>query len=187
MTERPPRSDAAHLRVLAHPTRVRLLGLLREHGPQTASMLATHVDEAPGTLSYHLTKLAEAGYIHEEERQGDRRQRWWAATHSATVWDDAEFARDPDALAASRDFSRAVMAEYARRFDTYLASTPDLGEEWVAAGMSTDRLLHLTADQLRGLREDLLAVTAKWQAVSDAAAPDAAQVTVVLQAYRSAP
>ncbi|WP_460772150.1 ArsR/SmtB family transcription factor [Microbacterium sp. GXF7504] len=187
MSEHPPRSDAAHLRVLVHPTRVRLLGLLREHGPQTASMLGAHVDEAPGTLSYHLSKLAEAGYIHEEERPGDRRQRWWSATHSATVWDDAELARDPDSLAASRDFSRAVMQEYARRFDAYLAGTPELGEDWVRAGMSTDRLLHLTAEQLQGLREDLLAVAAKWQAVSDTATPDAAQVTVVLQAYRSAP
>jgi len=187
MTPRPPRSDAAHLRVLAHPTRLRLLGLLREHGPQTASMLAEHVDEAPGTLSYHLSKLADAGYIHEEPHDGDRRQRWWAASHTATVWDDAELSRDPESLETSRDLQRIVMQEYARRFDAYLAATPDLDEAWVRAGISTDRMLRLTAAQLQGLREDLLALAAKWQAVSDTATDDAAQVTVVLQAYRSAP
>lgn len=209
MLSRPPRSDAAHLRVLAHPTRLRLLGLLRERGPQTAAMLATDVDEAPGTLSYHLGRLAAAGYIHEEERPGDRRARWWAASHPATVWDHAELSADPDDFAASREMYRVVMQEYARRFDAYLAATPSLDEAWVRAALSTDRMLRLTAAQLQELRDDLLAMTAKWQAVSNAAgadaapvsnaagaeaAPvsdiaeaDAAPVTVVLQAYRSVP
>ena len=38
------------MRVLAHPTRLRLLGLLRELGPQTAALLGDIVDEAPGTV-----------------------------------------------------------------------------------------------------------------------------------------
>lgn len=183
MTER--LSDPAHLRVLAHPTRLRILALLRELGPRTASGLTEHVDEAPGTLSYHLAKLAGAGLIREAPGTGDRRQRWWQASQPMTSWDDIEFSRDPAKLAASRDLSRTIMQLYAQQHDAYLAATPHLGPEWVDAGLGHDRRLRLTAEQLRGLTDDLVAVAEKWQAVSDEAADGAEDVFLLLQAYRS--
>ncbi|MET1051364.1 MAG: helix-turn-helix domain-containing protein, partial [Mycetocola sp.] len=84
-------TSATSMRVLAHPTRLRLLGLLREGGPQTAAQLGDVVDEAPGTVSYHLSKLASIDLIEPADAQStDRRERWWRATTTVTSWEPAE-------------------------------------------------------------------------------------------------
>lgn len=179
--------DAAHLRVIAHPTRLRLLGLLRERGPQTAATLSAHIDEAPGTLSYHLNKLAEAGFIEEDERpDADRRERWWRASHEQTSWEDADIVGDPEKLAAALDFVRIVGHNYARQYEAYLASTPRLSADWVDASTSGDRVLRLTAAELGELRDDFAALDQKWKTVSDGhdEGDGAEQVVVVVQAYR---
>ena len=50
--------DASALKALAHPLRVRILDLLAERGPQTASSLAALIGESSGVTSYHLRALA---------------------------------------------------------------------------------------------------------------------------------
>jgi len=179
--------DAAHLRVIAHPTRLRLLGLLREFGPLTAKGLSAYVDEAPGTLSYHLTKLAEAGFVEEEQRpDGDRRQRWWRALHGYTVWDDADLFQDPEKLAASKDFSRIVGQIYAQQYLAYMDTMPSLEREWVEAATNGDRRLRLTASELAALRDDVEALEQKWTSVSEAhtAGDGSEAVFMLVQAYR---
>lgn len=179
--------DAAHMRALAHPTRLRLLTLLRELGPRTAAQLSDHVDEAPGTLSYHLGKLASAGFIEEAaDAGGDRRERWWRAVHVVTAWDDAEVSRDPAKLSAAREMARTLGAFYAQQYDEYLASTPSLPESWVRAGVSSDRRLALTAAQMQELHDELAALEAKWDAVSASQEPNAGieDVFFHVQAYR---
>jgi len=102
-------TDAASLRVLAHPTRLRLLGLLRQHGPQTAAHLGDRVDEAPGTISYHLGKLASIALIEEAPGTGtDRRERWWRATSELTTWEPADALDDPATAAASTAMQRTT-------------------------------------------------------------------------------
>ena len=67
-----------NVRGLAHPLRVAMLRLLREHGPATATGLAEQLGESSGTTSYHLRQRAY-GFIVEAEGMGTRRQRWWQA------------------------------------------------------------------------------------------------------------
>ncbi|PPI41292.1 MULTISPECIES: winged helix-turn-helix domain-containing protein [unclassified Rathayibacter] len=187
MVDRSNLHDAAHMRVLAHPTRLRLLGLLRELGPRTAAQLSEHIDEAPGTLSYHLTKLAGAGLIEEAPESGrDRRERWWRAKHLETVWDESEVARDPEKLGALREMAAAISRVYAQQYDEYLASTPTLPEEWVSAGTSSDRRWRLSADQLWELRDELAQLDRKWARVSDDHRTDdgSEEVFFLVQAYR---
>src|SRR5262245_28458635 len=65
----PPDFDPEHevllnersLRALAHPVRVKLLGLLRIEGPATATGLAEKLGLNSGATSYHLRQLAGAG------------------------------------------------------------------------------------------------------------------------------
>lgn len=180
--------SAASLRVLAHPTRLRLLGLLRERGPQTAAQLGDVVDEAPGTISYHLGKLASIGLIGPAEaRSTDQRERWWQATTAVTTWEPAELLSDPAELAAASALEKSVAQLYAARYSEYVDAMPTLPTDWVAAGTSGDRMLRLTADELARMRADLESVVARWLEVSaqhtddDA---DAASVALVYQAYR---
>jgi hypothetical protein len=44
-------TDPRQMRALAHPLRLRLLGLLRMDGPATASTLAEEVGESPARVS----------------------------------------------------------------------------------------------------------------------------------------
>src|SRR3954454_12016717 len=81
--------DPPRLRALAHPLRVRLLGLLRLHGPSTATRLAARVGDSSGSTSYHLRQLAAAGLVAEDPAHagGGGRERWWRAVHSSTRLD----------------------------------------------------------------------------------------------------
>lgn len=187
MTPRSNVHQAAQMRVLTHPTRLRLLALLRELGPQTAAHLAEYVDEAPGTLSYHLNKLADANFIEEAPEAGsDGRQRWWRARHEATVWDTAEFSRDPAKSSAQRGMFRVVGQYYAQQFDAYIESTAQLPEDWVRAGFTTDRRLRLTVEQMEELNTEIHALEERWLQISaqSTEASGAEEVFFLAQGYR---
>ncbi|MBU2662417.1 winged helix-turn-helix domain-containing protein [Actinoplanes bogorensis] len=72
----------------AHPLRVRLLNLLRERGPSTASKLAELLGQSSGATSYHLRQLAAYGFV-EDAGCGTGRERWWQATSARTDLDAA--------------------------------------------------------------------------------------------------
>ncbi|WP_104135888.1 helix-turn-helix domain-containing protein [Cryobacterium sp. Y62] len=182
-------SSAASMRVLAHPTRLRLLGLLRERGPQTATQLGDIVAEAPGTISYHLGKLASIALIEPAEAQrADHRERWWKAMTLLTSWEPADLLDDPDKLAASSVLQKSIAQAYAARFTDYIDATPTLPRDWVAAGASGDRSLRLTVDELGTMRAELEAFVDRWVDASvahnSATADGAEHVVLVYQAYR---
>ncbi|WP_120340050.1 winged helix-turn-helix domain-containing protein [Cryobacterium soli] len=182
-------TSAASMRVLAHPTRLRLLGLLRERGAQTAAQLGDVIDEAPGTISYHLGKLASSGLIEPAEAQStDQRERWWQATTPLTSWEPADLLGDPDTLAASSALQKSIAQAYAARFTEYIDTAATLPREWVAAGASGDRSLRLTAGEMATMRGELEEFVDRWldtSAAHDPAADDGAEpVVLVYQAYR---
>ncbi|MCZ4067820.1 helix-turn-helix domain-containing protein [Microbacterium sp. H37-C3] len=179
---------AAAMRVLAHPTRLRLLGLLRENGPQTAAQLGEVVDEAPGTISYHLSKLASIDLIEPAEpRSADQRERWWQAAASETTWEPAEHLDDPAQRAASSALEKSIAQIYAARYSEYVDAMPTLPAEWVAAGATGDRTMRLTLDELTAMRSELESLMHRWQEASarhDDADETTAPVALVYQAYR---
>jgi len=177
------------MRALAHPTRLRIVGLLRTGGPQTAAMLGEQVDEAPGTISYHCGRLAGAGFIEPAPELGtDRRERWWRATAQHTSWNLGDAFDDPERMLAASALDHTVAEAYAAEYRAFIDAAPVLGREWVAASHSGDRALRLTVDELRELGAELQAVLDRWEAVSDEHRPGdgAERVTAVAQSYRSA-
>jgi DNA-binding transcriptional ArsR family regulator len=186
-TARTTLTSAASMRVMAHPTRLRLLGLLRERGPQTAALLGDLVDEAPGTISYHLGRLASIDLIEPAVAQStDQREHWWQATSMLTSWEPAELLDDPDRLAASSALQKSIAHAYANRYIDYIDGAPAMPREWVAAAASGDRSLRLTADELGALRGELKALVERWVETSATHDhdDDAAPVVLVYQAYR---
>ena len=181
-------SDPRALRALAHPTRLRLLGELRTRGPQTVGALSELVDEAPGSISYHLGTLAKHGFVVQApELARDRRERWWRAAHRSTTWTPLELLDDPERRAAMEVLQRTVLARYAQELEAYLHRQPTLPPEWVAAATISDAVLHLTSDQLAELREELHALARRWQERSDAGGPEAPgahDVALQYQAFR---
>lgn len=185
-------ADTAVLQSLAHPLRSRLLGLLRTHGPSTASKLAERCAESSGLTSYHLRHLAAAGLI-EEARPADLagrtrtggRERWWKATHQ-TTWLQPPPAGDDDAEAATADFQRVMLASLTDRARSWLSVAHTWPAGWREFGGFSDLLLRLTADEARELNRDIEDVLARYRRhdpMGGEAPPDAAIVTLQYQLF----
>ncbi|MET7710138.1 helix-turn-helix domain-containing protein [Micromonospora sp. NPDC005413] len=163
--------NSQHVRTLAHPLRMRLLGSLRVDGPATATALAQKLGTNTGATSYHLRQLAEVGLVTEDPDRGSSRQRWWQAAHDVSNFEPTDFDDDPDARAAVQWIQAdqvRVMAELAER---WMAVEHHQSRSWRdAAGMS-DLVLPLDPARLRALSDDLWAVLMRYrdEAVADAA------------------
>ncbi|MEU5553467.1 helix-turn-helix domain-containing protein [Micromonospora sp. NPDC047793] len=178
-------TDPRAMRALAHPTRLRLLGELRLRGPQSVGMLSDVVDEAVGSVSYHLGKLAEHGLVREApECARNRRERWWRAAHTTTSWEPLEALDDPERKVASDLLRRAVLERYQEALNSYLTAEATFEPEWVRGTASSDNAYHLTAAELRELRTDLEALAVRWQKRSDPDRVDARRVTMIYHAFR---
>lgn len=71
-----PIVDTRRIRALAHPLRLRILNVLAEHGPLTATEMSQQISESPQNCSFHLRTLARYGYI-EDAGGGTGRKRPW--------------------------------------------------------------------------------------------------------------
>ena len=145
--------DAASLKALAHPLRVRLLGLLREGGPSTATALGARLGESSGSASYHLRQLAAAGFVIDDTERGNARERWWRAAHQTTRLESTEWADEPATRAALGVYLDAVTAASAARVREFMAEQETWPKKWQEAFTVSDFSLSLTATELRRLNE----------------------------------
>ncbi|WP_380170032.1 ArsR/SmtB family transcription factor [Kineococcus sp. DHX-1] len=161
-------TDPATMRVLAHPTRLRLLGELRVQGPCSVGMLSRAVDEAPGSVSYHLSRLAEVGLVAEApDHAPDRRQRWWRSVHAFTRTPSPTDTSDPERSAASTALRKSFVRGLADAHEAYLDAEHDLPPEWAEAASTGDLYLDLTADELAQMAAEVRAVFDRWLRRSD--------------------
>ncbi|NEK84350.1 helix-turn-helix transcriptional regulator [Blastococcus saxobsidens] len=155
-------TDVRALRALAHPLRNRLLGLLRLHGPATASGLGRSVGESSGSTSYHLRQLAAYGFVEEVEGQGTTRERWWRARHRMTSWEAADVLAQEGGSELEDELRRQQLANHARVLGAWQAQEAELDPAWVAAASLGDYALRLRPDQARDLVGELNAVLLRW-------------------------
>ena len=155
--------DAGPMRALAHPLRLRILGILRVEGPQSVGRLAEATGVASGSVSYHLATLAKHGFVvPAPDLERDGRERWWKAAHEMTSSQSAEFLDDPERREAHDAMRRAVLDSYHRELLHALDAELALEPEWVAASDSSDGGAHLTLDEFRELGSELEALREKW-------------------------
>lgn len=143
MTEERPvvdLTDPRALRALAHPTRLRLVGLLRREGPLTATAAGARIDESPASCSFHLRQLARWGLV-EEAGGGRGRERPWRATARRTHWEAA----DPEAAAA---LGATVLEQQLATILRWFERMPDEPSEWQAAHQLGDVQVVLTPEEL---------------------------------------
>lgn len=141
-------TDPRALRAVAHPTRLKLLGVLRRIGPLTATQAGERIDESPAGCSFHLRQLAKWGLV-EEAGGGRGRARPWRATAMGHEWASRGPSGEPDE--ASDMLTRVVVERW---FDEALRWVERRGgetEEWSEAAVLGDRLLYLTAAELEEL------------------------------------
>jgi len=141
--------DATALRALAHPQRLRMLGMLRIDGPATATTLAARLGLNTGATSYHLRQLAKHGFIEEDERLGNARDRWWRARHETTAF--LSTGDDEEALDAGMAFAQAALTAQIGQMQRALERHANLPPEWREASTISDYNIPLTASQARAL------------------------------------
>jgi len=142
------------------------------------------MDEAPGSVSFHLGKLAEHGFIVEApELARDGRERWWRAAHESTRWEPGELLDDPERRTASSALRQQIWRLYLERLETWLAEEPSWDREWVSAAASGDQTLHLSATELAELRDEIEQLAARWRACSRAGRPGAQKVTLIYHTF----
>lgn len=163
-------ADTAILQAVAHPLRIRLLGLLRLHGPSTATKLAAQVGESSGLTSYHLRNLASAGLVTDAEpddlagiRQTGGRERWWKAVHRFTAVPATPAPGDETSEAVREDYVRTMLANYSGASQRWLATAHAWPKEWRDTAGFSDVILQLTPDEAIRLQKEIYELTAKYR------------------------
>jgi len=168
--------NAAAVRALAHPLRLRLLDLLRFEGPSTATLLAARLVVSTGATSYHLRQLARFGYIEDADGGRGRERRWRYRERSVVLVGGAD---DP----TGRRLVAEVLAREAHAFDGFLARGAE-SAQWDDAVFLRAKALRLTATELEELRRGLDALLSSLRAADTLDAPeDARAVRVLTLAY----
>ncbi len=143
----------AQLRALTHPIRLRLLGLLRIDGPQTASDLARRTGLNTGSTSYHLRMLAKNGFIEKDQDRSKGRKLFWKSSNTATVT-NTPHQDDPEAqtkMDAMYGFQQMVAAEYSRQMLAATSQWQTLAPEWQDASTLSDFPIRVTAQEAKGI------------------------------------
>ncbi|MFK0238014.1 ArsR/SmtB family transcription factor [Streptomyces vinaceus] len=182
-----PEQDTAALKALTHPLRIRLLGMLRQDGPATASELAVRTRESSASTSYHLRVLAKYAFVAEAEHR-DGRERRWQAVHSVTSWSNKAMEAAPGSRAYVSMSRRAQIQHLEASLVRHEADIADgrLGQEWVEPSGISDLIPRLTPESLTELWE-ALDRKVKELTTRDAEDPRAAQVVLLTAGLPLAP
>jgi DNA-binding transcriptional ArsR family regulator len=153
--------DAALLRGLTHPVRMRILGLLRAEGPSTATELARRLGLNSGATSYHLRQLALYRFIEEDPQRGNARERWWRAAHRSTWFDRSSL--EPESQPLGEAYLRIVAAAYAERTQQAIDELPTLPAAWREAGTISDFCLRLTPAETEHMLAEIATVIGRYR------------------------
>lgn len=141
-------TDPRALRALAHPVRLELVGLLRVHGPMTATQAAEELGESSGSTSFHLRQLAKYGLV-EDAGGGRGRERPWRATAMFTSWPSVT--EDTEMSAAAGLLLSVVADKYIEWLLRWLEQREDEPDEWREAAHFGDTAIYVTAEELEEL------------------------------------
>jgi DNA-binding transcriptional ArsR family regulator len=154
-----PITDPRALRALAHPIRMSLVGMLRVHGPLTATKAAELLGESSASCSFHLRQLAKYGLV-EEAGGGKGRERPWRPTARFTHWPD--ITDDPEVDAAAGLLTSVIAESYFEQTMRWIEARADEPAEWRQAAQFGDTYLYVTAAELAELGEQVTALVDQY-------------------------
>jgi len=172
-------TDPRAVRALAHPLRLRILRLLQQDGPATATSLAAACGESTGATSFHLRQLAKYGFIDELADRGRGRERWWRARARgfsfAAVAAERHDAAGVELETAAALLRSRVLDQNAETLSTYLDHEPALEPAWRNAALFGSSGLYVTVDELEQLSRDLLALLRAYERADPSSRPAGAR------------
>ena len=168
------------LKALTHPTRLRMLAMLRIDGPATATTLANRLTINTGATSYHLRQLERHGFVTEDTERGNARDRWWRAAHQSTTTDTLAPA-DPDDRETLEAYLQSVVVVMTQTLQRSVEELPLLPREWGDATTYSDWVTKLTPAHAKALVEKLAEVLSSHPEDEDD--EDAVQYVVQLNGF----
>ena len=168
------------LKALTHPTRIRMLGMLRIDGPATATSLAARLGLNTGATSYHLRQLAQHGFVVDDDSQGNGRERWWKAAHRSTTTGHVS-AVDPEVRETTEAYLQSVVVVMTELVQRAVEEMPLLPPEWDQASTFSDWVVRLTPGRAKALVEALADLTEETE--PDAADDTAEDFVIQLAAF----
>lgn len=172
--------EPAALKALAHPVRLRLLGLLRSDGPATATSLAHRLGLNSGATSYHLRQLAQHGFVVDDPDRGTARDRWWKAAHQSTRTGDA-VDRTREGREASDAFGQAIAVVHTEMLQRAMEEAPTRPAAWRRPSTTSDWHVRVTPERAEQLVRALAEVVSGWDEDEDA--EEAAEFVVHLHTF----
>lgn len=171
--------DAAALKALAHPLRVRMLDLLQLRGQVSVTSLARELGESTGATSYHLRQLARHGFVEQcpadsavestagasGGRTAGGKQRWWRMAVDEVHISGYEMLENADTREAFSFLMREDVASRTRKLANWHATATGWPKEWQRASSDLEGRLELTPAQTRALADELKAVLTRYRAL----------------------
>jgi DNA-binding transcriptional ArsR family regulator len=141
-------TDPRALRAVAHPTRLKLIALLRRLGPLTATQAGERIGESPAGCSFHLRSLAKWGLV-EEAGGGRGRERPWQATANGHEWVTHGSSEEVDE--AGDLLTRVVVERWFEEALRWVDRRHQEPHEWEEAATFGDRMIAVTPAELHEL------------------------------------
>jgi len=162
--DRRPGEAGLRLRALAHPLRWRLMEVVDSEGSATATRCAQLLGESVASCGYHLGILGKYGYLEQIPDTPGRERPWRATDRRQDLSPPGPGVDDQLASeAATEAFLEAEVDQIKARQRRKGTEPP----EWAAATALGGSTMWLTAEELREIKDELLAMLRRYQERSD--------------------
>ncbi len=184
--DRPTAPDPRALRALAHPLRWQLIDLIGSETTATATRCAAVLGESVASCSYHLGILGKYCYIELVPGQAGKEKPWRLASHQQNL-DPGDL--DTEGALAAEAAAGAFLDHELARIKQRLSRLSLEPEPWRAASLLIGNTTWMTAEELRGITDQLkqLATTHEERAADPASRPPGAREVRLLVVTSVAP
>jgi Helix-turn-helix domain len=184
--DHPTAPDPRALRALAHPLRWQLMDLIGSETTATATRCAEVLGESVASCSYHLGILGKYGYIELVPGQTGKEKPWRLASHQQNL-DPSDL--DTEGALAAEAAAGAFLDHELARIKQRLSRLSLEPEPWRAASLLIGNTTWMTAEELRGIADQLkqLVSTHEERAADPAARPPGAREVRLLAVTSVAP
>src|SRR5690625_4473625 len=158
--------DPERIRAVAHPLRLRLLDLLKDHGELTATECAERTGESVASCSFHLRMLEKYGYIERAEPRGREKPWKLVGSGSYSTGVDPEV---PGSLQATVELAKLTFSQRAQGLWAAMERLDREPQEWMEATRLMNTAVWATAEEARALADEITDVLDRYTGRDDPA------------------
>lgn len=179
-------NDPERIRAVAHPLRLKLLDLLKDHRELTATECAELTGESVASCSFHLRMLEKYGFIERAEPRG--REKPWRLVGSGSYATGVD-PEVPGSLQATVELGKLTFAQRAQGLWAAMERLDREPQAWMEATRLMNASVWATAEEARALADEISDVLDRYTGRDDPGERPAGarRVRVVTAVYSDPP